>query len=78
MMFLCVFEDFADVSPMRKKAKKLRVNMARKSLLVYFPDAVKCNDLTNLCNIFGVIGRRTSGVPDNRCAPFMSFLMMKN
>lgn len=78
MMFLCVFKDFADISPMRKKAKKQRVNMAHKSLLVYFTDAVKCNDLTNLCNIFGVIGRRTSGMPDNRCAPFMSFLLMKN
>lgn len=38
---LCVFDNFADISPIRKKAKKLRVNMARKSLLVYFPDAVK-------------------------------------
>lgn len=78
MMFLCVLEDFADISPMRKKANKLRVNMARKRLLVYFLDAVKCNDMTNLCNLFGVKGRRTSGVPDNRCAPFMSYLMMKN
>lgn len=75
---MCIFEYFADISSMRKMAKKLRVNMARKSLLVYFPDTVKCNDLTNLCNIFGVIGRRASGVPDNRYAPFMSFLMMKN
>lgn len=63
---------------MRKKAKKLRVNMVRKILLVYFPHTVKYNDLTNLCNIFGVISKQTSGVPDNRCAPFMSFLMMKN
>lgn len=78
MMFLYAFEDFADISPMRKKAKKLRVNMARKSLFAYFHDAVKCNDLTNLYNIFGVIARRTSGVPDNRCALFMSFLMIKN
>lgn len=78
MMFLCVFEDFVDIFFMRKKVKKLRVNMVRKSRLVYFFDVVKCNDLINLCNIFGVIGKRIFGVSDNRCVFFMSFLMMKN
>lgn len=68
MMVLCVSGNFADISPMRKKAKKLRVKMGSKSLIVYFPDDVKCNDLINLCNIFDVIGKRTSRVPYNRCA----------
>lgn len=78
MMFLCVFEDFVDIFFMCKKVKKLRVNMVCKSFLVYFFDVVKCNDLINLCNIFGVIGRWIFGVLDNCCVFFMSFLMMKN
>lgn len=57
MMFLCVFGDFVDIFFMCKKVKKYRVNMVCKSFLVYFFDVVKCNDLINLCNIFGVIGR---------------------
>lgn len=52
MMFMCVLEDFADNTPMRRTAKKLRVNMARKRFLVCFPNTVKCNDSTNICNIY--------------------------
>lgn len=52
--------------------------MVCKSFLVYFFDVVKCNNLINLCNIFGVIGRWIFGVLDNCCVFFMSFLMMKN
>lgn len=67
MMVLCVFEDFVDIFFMCKKVKKLRVKMVFKSFLVYFFDDVKCNDLINLYNIFGVIGKWIFRVLYNCC-----------
>lgn len=61
--------EFAVISPTRKKAKKLSVNMAARRRLLNFPQTVTFNDLTNWNKIFGVIGNRISGVLDKCWAP---------
>lgn len=76
--FFMLPRDFALISPTRKKAKKLRVNIALSMSLLYLVETVYLTAWTSFCNICGVMGSLISGVLDNCCAPLISFLIIKN